>query len=83
MTTNISYEVFIARTGHYPDGSQGLIDATEEPLTEHFWSVWVMATTGDEIDEAEDHAFPLDAFMLASAKADELAAIYDCCVTEL
>ncbi|TPK79023.1 hypothetical protein FJ936_30040 [Mesorhizobium sp. B2-4-13] len=85
MTTQtaVSYEVFIARMGHYPDGSQGLIDATEHPLTDHFWSVWVMAASGDDIDEVEDHDFPLDAYQLASAKACELVRRFNADFTEL
>ncbi len=84
MTTQpVSYEVFIARMGHYSDGSMGLISATNEPLTEHFWSVWVVETIGDDLDEVEDYDFPLDAYELASAKAHELVKRYDADYTEL
>ncbi|WP_202380069.1 hypothetical protein [Mesorhizobium sp. 131-2-5] len=81
--TTISYEVFLARMGHYPDGSQGLIDATDKPLTKHFWSVWVMETSGDDIDEVEDHDFPLDAYALAIAKAYELVKRFNADFAEL
>ena len=46
MTSSIEYDVFIGKMGTLPDGSQCLADATDEPLTDHYWSVWVLATKG-------------------------------------
>lgn len=71
-----SHEVFLGLMGELPDGSQCLQDATGTHLTGLFWSVWVIATYGDDTDEIEDHDFPLAAYAAADSMADDLVAKY-------
>lgn len=76
----VEHEVFIGTMYEHPNGDLTLDDTQGVPKQ---IDVWVTERLGDEIDEIEDHEFPLDRSQDAYRLAEQLAKKFNCDLTEL